>query len=136
MPGCRAPGKIAHQADSIAHHNRGTAELARSHRGDLLGRVIVEYTSPASAVHGDHHRGRRIGMIRPDFGARPRAPTRTDAGVGLVVLAWAQEARSDCAIMSAHIPGKSGSVLLVVAMSSTETPGTFSPTSAPAVAIR
>ena len=86
-------GQIAHQADGIAHHDRSAAEFTGTHRGHLFGGVVVEHTPPAAAVHGDHHRGHGVGMVGTILGARPRASARPDAGVGLVVLAWAQEAR-------------------------------------------
>ena len=56
-----------------------------------------------------------------------------DANVGLVVVG---HMASLPASMAVHMPGKSGSVLAVVAMSITVTPGTASPMIAPKVAIR
>ena len=82
-----------------------------------------------------------VGVLGAGLGPRPRAPAGAHPDIGLVVLAAAQDGWTTASLacpasMPAHSAGKSGSVLAVVAMSSTSTPGTRSPMIAPAVAIR
>ena len=123
---------IADDADVVTHDDRGASEFACAHRGDDAVGVGVERAAPPAAVDGDHHGFVGVCVIRSGLCSRPRSSAGTDPDIGLVVLARAQSPAS----MSAHIRGKSGSVLAVVPMSSTSTPSTRNPTMAPAVAIR
>ena len=118
----------------VADHDRCPAELAGAHRGDDSFGIPVERAPPPSAIDRDDHRFGGVGVLRPGLGPRTRAASGAHPDVGLVlVVAWSQAVALN---MSAHIRGKSGNVLAVVPMSSTSTPGTRSPTMAPAVAIR
>ena len=129
--GVRFAGQIAHHRDVVTDHDGGTAEFAGAHADDSGVGVVGEYASPPSAIDGDHHGRLGILMCRTGFGAWPSAPARAYPDIGLIVLPLAQ-----ALIILAHIAGKSGSVLAVVPMSSTETPSVTRPTRAPAVAIR
>ena len=102
--------------------------------------VAAERASPPPAVDRHHHGLLGVGVVGPGLGARPGAPTRAGSGRRTrrtpVASALMPGIVDWPASMSAHIRGNSGSVLAVVPMSSTSTPGTRSPTIAPAVAIR
>lgn len=135
--GVGSAGQIADHVHVVTHHDRRAAQFAGAHRGDSLCGVAVQRATPPPTVDGDHHRRTGVGMVGAGLGPRTRAPTRSDPDVGLVVVPSAPCAQREApASMSAHIRGKSGSVLAVVAMFSTSTPGVRSPTMAPAVAIR
>ena len=80
-----------------------------------------------------------LGMLGPVLGPwAGRASARTDADVVLVEIppAPAHAPPSDPESMACHMPGKSGSVLPVVPMSSMRTPGIIRPMTAAAVAMR
>ncbi len=125
---------VADDPHLVADHDRCPAELPGAHRGDDSFGISVERAAPPSAIDRDDHRVGGVGVLGPGLGPRTRAASGAHPDVGLVlVVAWSQAVALS---MSAHIRGKSGSVLAVVPMSSTSTPGTRSPTMAPAVAMR
>jgi len=79
--------------------------------------------------------GRAAGFLSPHAGyAYSGAAAGADPDVGLVVAAFGHQRA--VASMVVQSPTKSGRVLSVVPTSSTSTPGTASPITAPAVAIR
>ena len=136
-----AAGQVTDDVDLVTDDDRGAAELAGPHRRHPPGRVATQHTAPAAPVHRHHHRFFGVGVLGAGLGPRPRAPAGAHPDIGLVVLAAAQDGWTTASLacpasMPAHSAGKSGSVLAVVAMSSTSTPGTRSPMIAPAVAIR
>src|SRR5882757_2441652 len=135
--GVLQPGQVADDVHVIADDDRGPAEFPGPHRGDHPVRGSAKGTAPPAAVDGDDHRLLGVGVVGSSLGPRPRALARAYPDIGLVVVVRCQGISGACpATMSAHMPGKSGSVLAVVAMSSTATPTTRSPMMAPAVAIR
>src|SRR2546421_12737640 len=98
----------------------------------------MQRAGPPAPVDPDHQGHAGVGVLRAQLAARPGAPPRADPNIGLVEPAPVvapPAPRHDSSIL-AHVPGKSGMVFDVVAMSSTSTPGTARPTIAPAVAIR
>ena len=129
-----ATGGVADDVHPVADDDRGAAQFPGPHRGHQAIRVAVEHATPPAAVHGDHHGRLGVGVFGTGLSARTRSTAGPHMHVGLVVLPSAQ--RSPSLSMLVHSRGKSGSVLAVVAMSSTATPGVRSPMMAPAVAIR
>ena len=136
----RPAGRVAHQVHQVADDDRGATQLAGPHGDDLLVRLAVQRTGPAPAVDADDHRRAGVRVLGTNLRAGPGALARAYPDVGLVQAGPvrpppARHAPSPASIVR-HMAGKSGSVFAVVAMSSTTTPGTTSPTIAPAVAIR
>ena len=131
-------GQVADDVDLVADDDRRAAQFPGPHRGDDAVRVAAERAAPPAAVDGDDHGRLGVGVLGAGLGARTRTAARAHPDIGLVVLVrrsrcFGSPARPAC---PSHIRGKSGRVLAVVPMSSTSTPGTRSPTIAPAVAIR
>ena len=135
----RAAGRVADQAHPVAHDDALAAQLSSPHRqdgafgGPASGALWRDETGVAPPVDADDAAGHGVLVGGAVLGAGT-GPARVGAHphVGLVEVAPAHRAAS----IADHSAVKSGSVLAVVATSSTTTPGTRSPTSAPAVAIR
>ena len=128
-------GDVADQAHAIAHDDALAPELASldgQHR-----RAVVGDHGEATAIDGGDERGRCVVMGGSVLGPRPRLATRgADADVVLVQVPTAAVGHQRPASMRCHMPGKSGSVLVVASMPVTCTPGTTSPITAAAVAMR
>jgi hypothetical protein len=104
---------------------------------------MVGCACPSTAVDRDDHRGRRVRVLGTALGAGPgTAAAWPDSDVGLIETLsapWCAPGPaqpSPPASIAAHVAENWGSVLVVVAMSSTAIPGTTRPRIAPAVAIR
>ena len=133
-----APGQVADHADVVADDDRGAAQFPGPHRGHHAVGVAGRAHSPTARDRRSPPCARWASAWSGRVLVRGREPLPgPDPDVGLVVVAAAHvTALAWPASMSAHICGNSGSVFAVVPMSSTSTPGTRSPTIAPAVAIR
>lgn len=125
-------GKVADDADLIADHDRFASQFAGLDGHYLAVGIICQCARDAPSIHCDDQGRARIGVGRPLLATGPGSTSRARPDVVLVEFAGAHVG----ATTSVQRDVKSGSVFPVVAMFSTSTPGTTSPTIAANVAIR
>ncbi len=134
------PRDVSDGVDEIAHDDALAAELARLDGVQLSAVVLLE--REAAAIDGHHHRSLCLGVFGSLLRAGPRlAAPGADPDVVLVEMSMLPRHAEgspgmSCPRKADQRLAKSGIVLPVVAMSSTSTPGTTSPRTAPAVAMR
>ncbi len=135
-------GGVADEVHLVTHDDALATELAGPHRRDVLpGSGLADEDPVAAAVDAEDPGGHRVGVYRPLLGAGPGpAPVGADADVGLVVVARGPRHQASAVARSWSIRSQrlvnSGIVLATVPTSSTTTPGTASPSTAPAITIR
>ena len=144
--GALRAGGVADELRPIADHDGGVAQLPGARRDDLplgIGARGDEHLV-APTIHPRHHADHRVGVLGTALRARPvrlrvRALPHDRVGVlavGLVVAVVGGQPAHWPPSMPRHSSANCGSVFAVLSMSSTSTPGTRRPTSAPVVAMR
>src|SRR5262249_31402044 len=123
---------VADDAHVVADDDPAPAEFAGPHRGH---QVVAQGAGVAAAVAGDHEAVLRLVMARPGAGAGARPTAGADAYVVLVVVALPLQCAPPSTIWL-HSSGNSGIVFDVQATSESTMPGTASPITAAAWAIR
>ena len=126
--------EVADDVDRVTHHHGPTTELAGSHRDDQ--RVVVQQGAVAPSIDADNAAERRIFVLRTQPASRPRAAALSAEAILVIDRLAGQRVAPWPSTAAVHNAANPGSVFAVVAMFSTCTPLTTSPTTAAAIAIR